>query len=229
MLEKGGLLILYNWCSYKKRRERLRKERSHGDTDRGETVWPQKPDRRDEPTSQTPPRISSQHQRPRGGPGPDSSPSLWREHGPPSPWFWASGLQNSERINVCCVKATCVFCLIQCLSHIQLFGTPWTAARQASLSFTISWILLKLMCVESVMPSNHLTLCHPLLLPSIFPSIRVFSNESTLCIRWPRYWSFSFSISPSNVYSGLISFRIGWSDLLAVQRTLNIVMTTLRS
>ena len=107
------------------------------------------------------------------------------------------------------LKPPCVFCLIQCLSHVQLFGTPWTAARQASLSFTISRSLLKLMCIESVMPSNHLTLCHPLLLPSIFPSIRVFSNESTLCIRWPRYWSFSFSISPSNEYSGLISFRIG--------------------
>ena len=100
-------------------------------------------------------------------------------------------------------------------------ATPWTAAHQASLSTTISWSLLKLMSIESVMPSNYLTLCHPLLLPpSIFPSIRIFSNESVLCIRWPKYWSFSFSISPSNDYSGLISFRMDWLDLLAVQGTL---------
>ena len=95
---------------------------------------------------------------------------------------------------------------------------PWTAARQASLSITNSWSLLKLMSIESVMPSNHLILCHPLLLlPSIFPSIRVFSNESLFHIRWPKYWSFSFSISPSNEYSELISFRMDWLDLLAVQ------------
>ena len=106
--------------------------------------------------------------------------------------------------------------VIQSLSHIQLFATPWTAARQASLSFTISQCLLKLISVESVMPSNRLILCHALLLlPSIFPSIRVFSNESSLCIRWPKYWSFSF-----NEYSGLISFRIDWLDLLIVQGTL---------
>ena len=99
--------------------------------------------------------------------------------------------------------------------------TPWTAAHQASLSFTISQSLLKLMSIESMMPSNRLILCCPLLLmASILHSIRVFSNESALCIRWPKYWSFSFSISPSNEYSGLISFRIGWFDLLAVQRTL---------
>ena len=99
--------------------------------------------------------------------------------------------------------------------------TPWTAACQASLSFTISQSLLKLMSVVLVMPSKHLILCHPLLLlPSVFPSIRVFSNKSALCIRWPKYWSFSFSISPSNEYSGLISFRIDWFDLFAVQRTL---------
>ena len=99
---------------------------------------------------------------------------------------------------------------------VQRFATPWTAACQASLSFTISWSLLKLMSIESVMPSNHLILCHPLLLlPSIFPSITVFSNESALHIRW--YWSFSISISPSNEYLGLISFRIDWFDLLAVQ------------
>ena len=100
-------------------------------------------------------------------------------------------------------------------------ATPWTAAHQASLSTTISWSLLKLMSIESVMPSNYLTLCHPLLLPpSIFPSTRIFSNESVLRIRWPKYWSFSFSISPSNDYSGLISFRMDWLDLLAVQGTL---------
>ena len=99
--------------------------------------------------------------------------------------------------------------------------TTWTTARQASLSFTIFWSLLKLMSIESVMPSNHLTLCRPLLLlPSIFPSIRVFSNESALLIRWPKYWSFSFSISPSNEYSGLISFRMDCFDLFAVQGTL---------
>ena len=103
--------------------------------------------------------------------------------------------------------------------------TPWTTARQASLSITNSRSLLKLMSVESVMPSNHFILCRPLLLlPSIFPSIRVFSNESALRIRWPRYWSFSFSISPSNEYSGLISFRIDWFDLLAVQGTLKSLL-----
>ena len=101
------------------------------------------------------------------------------------------------------------------------FVTVWTAAHQASLSITNSWSLPKHMSTESVMPSNHLTLCHSLLLPtSIFPSIRVFSNESVPHIRWPKYWSFSFSISPSNEYSGLISFRIDWLDLLAVQGTL---------
>ena len=109
---------------------------------------------------------------------------------------------------------------VQLLSHIWLFVTPWTAAHQASLSITNSQSLLKLRSIESVMPSNHLILCHPLLfLPSIFPSIRIFSNESVFCIRWPKYWSFSFSISPSNEYSGLISFRIDWFDL-AVQGTL---------
>ena len=101
------------------------------------------------------------------------------------------------------------------------FATPWTAVCQASLSFTISQNLLKLMCIESVMPSNHLILCHPLLLlPSVFPSIRVFSSESALPIRWPKYCSFSFSIGPSNEYSGLISFRIDWLDFLTVQGTL---------
>ena len=103
-------------------------------------------------------------------------------------------------------------------------ATPWTAARQASLSFTISQSLLKLMSIESVIPSNHLIFCHPLLLPSIFPSIRVFSNDSALCIRWPKYWSFSSSISPSNEYSGLISFRMDWFDLCAVQGTLKSLL-----
>ena len=109
---------------------------------------------------------------------------------------------------------------VQSLSRVQLFATPWLATRQASLSITNSQSLLKFMSIESVMPSNHLTLCRSLLLPSsIFPSIRVFSNESVLCIRWPKYWSLSFSISPSNEYSGLISFRIDWFDLLTVQGT----------
>ena len=111
--------------------------------------------------------------------------------------------------------------VIQSLSHFRLFVTPWTVACQDSLSFTISWSFLKFMSVESVMLSNHLVLCCPLLLqPSIFPSIRVFSNESALQIRWPKYWIFSFSISPANEYSGLISFRIDWFDLLVVQGTL---------
>ena len=114
---------------------------------------------------------------------------------------------------------------LQSLSGVQLFVTPWTAARQASLSSTNSRSLLKLMSIESEKPSNHLILCCPLLLlPSISPSIRVFSNESALRIRWPKYQSFSFSISPSNVYSGLISFRIDWLDLLAVQGTLNTLL-----
>ena len=104
-------------------------------------------------------------------------------------------------------------------------ATPDTAARQASLSFTVSWSLLKLMSIESVMPSNHLILCHPfLLLPSILPSIRVFSNESALHIRWPKYWSFNFNISPSNEQPGLISFRMDWLDLLAVQGTLKSLL-----
>ena len=117
------------------------------------------------------------------------------------------------------------FSSVQSLSCVQLLATPWTAARQASLSNTNSWSLLKLMCIESVMPSNHLILCRPLLLlPSVFPSIRVFSNESVLRIRWPKYCSFSFSISPSNEYSGLISFRMDWLDLLAIQGTLKSLL-----
>ena len=113
------------------------------------------------------------------------------------------------------------FSSVQYLSHVRLFATPRTAARQASLTITNSQNLLKLMSIALVMPSSHLILCRSLLLPpSIFPSIRVFSNESALCIRWPKDWSFSFSISPSNEYSGLVCFRIDWLDLLAVQRTL---------
>ena len=116
-----------------------------------------------------------------------------------------------------------VVVVVQSLSHFWLFATRWTAAGQASLFLTISWSLLKLMSIEPVMPSNHLILCHPLLLlPSIFPSIRVFSNESVLRIRWPKYWS--FNISPSNEFSGLIYFRIDWFDLLAVQRTLKSLL-----
>ena len=122
----------------------------------------------------------------------------------------------------------CIFLYIssvQLLSHVQLFATPWTAACQASLSIIISRCLLKLMSTELVMLSNHLILCYPLLLlPSIFPTIRVFSNESALPIRWPKYWSFSFNTSPSNEYSGLISFRMDWLDLLAVQGTLKSLL-----
>ena len=117
------------------------------------------------------------------------------------------------------------FSLVQSLSRVWLFATPWTEACQTSLSITSSWSLLKLMSIESVMPSNHLILCRPLLLPpSIFPSIRVFSNESVLHFRWPKYWNFSFSISPSNEYSGLFSFKMDWLDLLAVQGTLKSLL-----
>ena len=117
------------------------------------------------------------------------------------------------------------FSSVQSLSHVQPFATPWTAAHQASLSITKSQSLLKIMSIESVMPSNHLILCHPiLLLPSIFPSVRVFSNESVFHIRWTKYWSFSFNISPSNEYSGLISFRMDWLDLLAVLGTLKSLL-----
>ena len=114
---------------------------------------------------------------------------------------------------------------VQSLSHVRLFATPWTAARQASLSITNSQSLLKLMSIKSVMPSNHLILYHPLLLlPLIFPSIRVFSNESALCIRWPKYWSFRCNISPTNELPGLISFRMNWLDLHAVQGTLKSLL-----
>ena len=114
---------------------------------------------------------------------------------------------------------------VQSFSRVRLFVTPWTTAHPASLSITNPWRLLKLISIELVMPSDHLILCHLLLLlPSIFPSIRVFSNKSALCIRWPKYWNFSFSISPSNEHPGLISFRMDWLDLLAVQGTLQSLL-----
>ena len=117
------------------------------------------------------------------------------------------------------------FSSVQSLSHVQIFVTPWNEAFQASLSITNFWSLLKLMSIKMMMSSNHLILCHHLLLvPPIFPSIRVFSNESVLCIRWPKYQSFSFSISPSNEYSGLISFTIDWLGLLSVQGTLKSLL-----
>ena len=120
---------------------------------------------------------------------------------------------------------TIQFSSVQPLSHVRLFATPWIAALQASLSITNSRSSLRLMSIESVMPSSHLILCHPLLLlPPIPPSIRVFSNESTLCMRWPKYWSFSFSVSPSKEHPGLIPFRMDWLDLLAVQGTLKSLL-----
>ena len=119
------------------------------------------------------------------------------------------------------LKSTNMYSSVQLLSCVQLFATPWTAACQASLSITKSWSLSKLTSIESVMPSNHLIHCHALLLlPSNFPSIRVFSNESALCVRWPKYWSFTFSINPSNEHPGLMSFRMNWMDLFEVQGTL---------
>ena len=130
------------------------------------------------------------------------------------PKYWSFG--------ICLSKGS-----VQSLSCVWLFATPWTAACQASLSITSSQTLLKLMSIESVMPSKHLILCHPLLLPpSIFPSLRVFSSESVLQIRWPKYWSFNFSVSPSSEYSGLISFRMGWFDLIAIQGTSRVFSNT---
>ena len=124
-------------------------------------------------------------------------------------------------ISLCISVRALGFSSVQLLSYVRLFAAPWTEACQATLSITNSQSLLKLISIESVMPSNHLILCGPLLLPpSIFPSIRIFSNQSVYHIRWPKYWSFSFSISPSNEHSGLISFRMDWLDLLAVQGTL---------
>ena len=130
-----------------------------------------------------------------------------------------------QKVKIRSTSNTIQFCSVQSLSHVRLFATPWTAAHQASLSITNSQSLLKLMPVESVMPSSHLILCHSLfLLPPIPPSIRVFSNESTLQMRWPNYWSFSFSISPSSEHPGLTSFRMDWLDLLAVQGTLKSLL-----
>ena len=117
-----------------------------------------------------------------------------------------------------------LFSSVQLVTHVRLFPTPWTTAHHASLSITNSQSLPKLMSIESVMPSNHLILCHPLFLFSIFPSTKVFSDESVLCIRWPKYWSFSFSISPSNENPRLISFRMNWLDLLVVQGTLKSLL-----
>ena len=129
--------------------------------------------------------------------------------------------QASVAPSLFCLVCACPIVVVQSLSSVQLFATPWPAACQASLSFTISWSLLKLMSIDSVIPSSRFILCCPLLLlPSIFPSIKVFSKESVLPIRWPKYWSFSFSINPSNDYSGLISFRIDWFDRVADQGTL---------
>ena len=133
----------------------------------------------------------------------------------PQNFSWKSDVSNCAELKTS----------VQSLSHVQLFATPWTAAHQAYLSITNCQSLLKLMSIDSEMPSNHLILCCPHLLPpSIFPSIRVFSNESVLCIRRPKYWSFSFNMSPSSEYSGLISFRMDWLDLLAVQGTLNSLL-----
>ena len=123
------------------------------------------------------------------------------------------------------IPASLRLCVLSHFSHVRLFVTPWTAAHQASLAITNFQSLLKLMSIESVMPSNHLILCRPLLLsPSIFPSIRVFSNESALRIRWPKCWSFSFNISPSSEHPGLISFRVDWLDLLAVEGTIESLL-----
>jgi len=155
----------------------------------------------------------------------------WSEsHSVVSNSMWLHGLYNFPGQNTVVgslsllqvqFSSVAQFSSVQSLSRVRLFAIPWIAARQASLSITNSWSLPKLMSTESVMPSNHLILCRPLLLmPSIFPNIRVFSNESVLCIRWPKYWSFSFKISPSNEHPGLISFRMDWLDLLAVQGTL---------
>ena len=130
--------------------------------------------------------------------------------------FFTSGSQN--------IGVSLWFSSVQSLSRVWLFVIPRTAAHQASLSIINSWSLLKLMSIELMMPSNHLILCHPLLLPSIFPSLKVFSSESALHIRWPKYWSFSFSISSSSEYSGLISFRMDWFDLLPVQGTLKSIL-----
>ena len=149
----------------------------------------------------------------------------------PAFYFWASHAKRQflwlnrlsrekESISLSLLSNVLLSVVVQSLTHVQLFAAPWTAALQPCLSFTVSRSLLKLMSVESVMVSNHLILHRPLVLPSVFPNIRVFSNELALCVRWPKYWSFSCSLSPSNEYSGLISFRMDWFDLFAVQGTL---------
>ena len=138
--------------------------------------------------------------------------------------FWNSSGKNWQKGHRKVAPIT-QFTSVQLFIHVKLFVTPWTVARQASMSITGSRNLLKLISIESVMLSDHFILCHPLLLlPSIFPIIRVFSNESALLIRWPKYWSFSFNISPSNEHSGLISFRMDWMDLLSVQGTLKSLL-----
>ena len=142
---------------------------------------------------------------------------------------WHLCFSTNHKVKTFIWNFLCTVCQInissvQSLSHVQLLATPLTAASQASLSITNFWSLLKLMSIKSVMSSNHLILCCPFLLPSIFPSIRVFSSESILCIRWPKYWSFSFSISPFNEYSGLIFFRVDWLDPLAVQGNLKSLL-----
>ena len=150
--------------------------------------------------------------------------------GPYSVQFSHSAMSDSATLWTVAQQASLsltslLFSSVQSLSHVWLFATPRTAACQASLSIINSWSSPKPMSIESVMPSNHLILCHPLLLlPSIFPRIRVFSNESALRIRWPKYWSFSFNISPTNEHPGLISFRMDWLDLLAVQGTLKSLL-----
>ena len=139
--------------------------------------------------------------------------------------FWCFSYKKKIYICICLFGVFASVSSVQSLIHVRIFATPWTAACQASLSITNSWSLLKLMSIQSVMPSNHLILCGPLLLlPSIFPIIRVFFSELSLSIRWPNYWHFSFIISPANEYSGLISFRIDWFDLLTVQETLKSLL-----
>ena len=148
---------------------------------------------------------------------------LWSRKWQPTPVF-LPGKSHGQRSLVSCSSVSEWVSQLS-LSYVLIFATPWTAAQQASLSITNSRSLFKPMSIKLVMPSNHLILCHPLLLPpSIFPSIRVFTNESALCIRWPKYWSFSFSIRPFNEYSGPISFRMAWFDLLVVHGTLQSLL-----